>query len=91
LVAKQILAYLARNPHARDTLDGIRQWWLLNNASSSPRDVEEALRELVKQGHVFESAGPDGNVHYSAAPPGRPLAGRDGPPRGGRAKRPPRS
>jgi hypothetical protein len=90
-VAKQILAYLARNPHARDTLDGIGQWWLLNNASSSPRDVEEALRELVKQGHVFESEGPDGHVHYSAAAPGGPRAEGGGTAGDGRPKRPPRS
>jgi hypothetical protein len=70
-VADQILSYLARNPHARDTLDGIRQWWLLNNASSPPKDVEDALKALVKQGCVFESEGPDGNVHYSAGPSSR--------------------
>ena len=90
-MADQILSYLARNPHARDTLDGIGQWWLLNNASSSPRDVEDALRELVKQGHVFESEGPDGHVHYSAAARGgRPAKGR-GPAGGGGPKRRPRS
>ena len=90
-MAEQILAYLARNPHARDTLDGIGQWWLQNNASSSPKDVEEALRELVKQGHVFESEGPDGHVHYSAAVRGDPRAEKGGPAGGGRSKRSPRS
>jgi hypothetical protein len=84
-LADQILAYLARNPHARDTRDGIRQWWLPTSAATSPKAVEAALRELVEKGHLSESEGPDGHVHYSAADsrtrmgPAAPAARRRGP------------
>ena len=73
--ADQILAYLARNPHARDTRDGIRQWWLGTSAATSAEEVDAALKDLVEKGYLSETEGPDGHVHYCSAADSRARSG----------------
>jgi hypothetical protein len=47
----QIGRYLAANPSACDTAEGIRQWWLAGTAST-PQEVSAALDHLVRAGSV---------------------------------------
>ena len=64
-----ILDYLAANPAAQDTLDGIVDWWLLRErVAQSMADVEAALARLVERNLVTKHEGADGRVHYRAAP-----------------------
>ena len=44
-VAKKILEYLRHHPEAKDTLDGVAQWWL---KKSDIYLVREALAELTR-------------------------------------------
>ncbi len=41
-----ILSYLRKNPHAKDTAEGIAQWWVHEDA----KIVEKALELLTKEG-----------------------------------------
>lgn len=64
-VQQQIAAYLLRHPEAEDTLEGIVEWWLLEQRiRTSIRDVQSALRELDELGFLVAGKGPDGQVHY---------------------------
>jgi DNA-binding transcriptional regulator PaaX len=57
-IADDILAYLAQNPDAQDTLKGISEWWL-SEQTGKPNTalVEEALARLVSGGLVVEREG----------------------------------
>ena len=46
-----ILAYLHSNPDAKDTVDGVEQWWLNGvEVTTDSRTVEGALNHLVNMG-----------------------------------------
>ena len=63
-MAAEILDYMVENPGAQDTLEGIVEWWLLENRiRRETRRVREALDELVALGLVTES-GPPGARRY---------------------------
>lgn len=61
-----LLAYLANNPDAKDTLEGIVEWWMLQpRIRSEIAKVERALvTELVATGLVLSVNGPDSKVYY---------------------------
>jgi hypothetical protein len=64
-MAHEILAYLADHPKAQDTLEGIIEWWLLEqDITRRMANVKEALAELVAQGLVLERTGRDSRTHY---------------------------
>jgi hypothetical protein len=64
-VAQQILAYLTAHPKAQDTIEGITQWWLLEqDIKRSMAHVRAALVELIARKLVVEETGPDGRVRY---------------------------
>lgn len=64
-VASQILSYLAKNPDAEDTLEGIVEWWLWQQQIEiESRIVKQALAELIAQGLVKEVKGPDRRTFY---------------------------
>ena len=47
-LGREILEYLVRKPEAKDTLQGIVDWWLSSTRSNSKRDeVRDVLEELV--------------------------------------------
>ena len=65
-IASDILAYLVEHPQAQDTLEGIVQWWLMEQQiKQAISDVKSALDELVREGFVFEHEGADGQARYS--------------------------
>lgn len=64
-IARDILAYLSEHPQAQDTVQGIVQWWLLEQEIKSRiRQVERALASLVAERFVVERKGKDSQIHY---------------------------
>ena len=64
-IGYEILAYLVEHPEARDTLEGIVEWWLLErNIKFQTSQVKEALAELVAKELVLEQNGMDSQTHY---------------------------
>ncbi len=64
-ISREILAYLAENPEARDTLEGVVQWWLLERKIKLQTGlVKEALSELVDKGLILESTNRESRAHY---------------------------
>ncbi len=64
-IALQILKYLTCHQDAQDTVEGIAEWWLLQQRIQSMiREVKKALAELISQRLVVERLGPDHRVHY---------------------------
>lgn len=60
-----ILAYLAENEDAQDTVEGIVEWWLLEQRiKQQTAAVKRALSDLVANGLVIESRGRDARAHY---------------------------
>lgn len=70
-VAVEILSYLRRNPRACDSLEGIVEWWLLEqHIDHRMEQVRSALRELISAGLVVEEergGGPRYRVNAEAA------------------------
>ena len=64
-VALEILAYLAENPTAQDTMLGIVEWWLLEQQiKTQTYAVKDALADLVSRGLIFRHQGKDSQIHY---------------------------
>jgi hypothetical protein len=64
-IASDILAYLDEHPQAQDTLEGIAQWWLMEQRIKQViSGVRSALSELVHEGLVLEYEGADGQARY---------------------------
>jgi hypothetical protein len=54
-MARAILRYLQGHPDAKDTLEGIAQWWLLKEWTERKYyQVESSLSDLVSRGLVIE-------------------------------------
>lgn len=72
--AEEIARYLREHPNAADSLEGIRQWWLLRlRVQEATAQIEEALEELLDRGVVVRQVMPDGSVLYRRAEtPGTP-------------------
>ena len=64
-LGNNILAYLVDHPKAQDTLEGIVEWWLLEQKITyETARVKEALSELVNRGMILEKKGTDSRTHY---------------------------
>lgn len=64
-IARAILDYLCKNPHAQDTLSGIAEWWLpQQQVKTNSTTLNEALNELVAKGLILQSKGEDTHIHY---------------------------
>jgi hypothetical protein len=64
-IRNEILAYLAENPKAQDTLEGIVEWWLLERQIKfQTAKVKEVLSELVANGFILEHQGMNSKTHY---------------------------
>lgn len=64
-VSQEVLRYLLRHPNAQDTLEGISEWWLLEERIIQKyTEVQEALKKLIEQGFVLEKRMPNGRLIY---------------------------
>jgi len=65
LIALRILRYLAENPNAADTAEGILQWWLLERAIIEEEEVlGRALNCLVDRDLIVAVQTADARRHY---------------------------
>jgi DNA-binding MarR family transcriptional regulator len=61
----QVLSYLVKNPKAEDTLEGVLQWWLLQERIGyEMKRVKQALEELAVRNFVTEVNGPENRIFY---------------------------
>jgi hypothetical protein len=64
-LADEVLAYLVTHPQAQDTVEGIAEWWLLEQKiRDAVADVEVTLRELVDRDFLIVRHCPDGRTYY---------------------------
>ena len=64
-IGNEILAYLVDHPNARDTLEGIVEWWLLEQQIKfQTARVKDALSDLVARGLILEKKGSNSQIHY---------------------------
>lgn len=54
---RQILLYLLAHPEAKDTVDGIRTWWISKSEDMTSELVASAIDELVRKGWLIEREG----------------------------------
>jgi len=68
-IAEEILNYLLKHPDANDTLEGITEWWLLNQKISyEMKRVKAAVKKLVQEGWIIENKGKNSTVRYRLHP-----------------------
>lgn len=72
-IARGILRYLVKNPEAKDTLEGIAQWWL-GGESSKRVNVERAVSSLLSRGVIVERERRGLRPYYQLAPRRRAAA-----------------
>ncbi len=79
-VVLAVLAYLARNPQAADSLAGVARWWVGDDHPVSLERVRQALDHLVAIGALRRAQLADGTEWYagtsSSNPPSTPAGGR---------------
>jgi hypothetical protein len=64
-LADEVLAYLLQHPQAQDTMEGIAEWWLLEQRiRHSVADVEATLRELVGNDFLIARRCGEGRMYY---------------------------
>jgi hypothetical protein len=64
-ISRAILAYLADHPNAQDTIEGVIEWWMLEqNLKRQTAHVKESLAELVSQRLLLERRGRDKRLRY---------------------------
>ena len=62
---REILECFALHGERQDTVEGIAEWWLLQNRIEwAVAEVKAALNELVSQRLVLERLGADGRAYY---------------------------
>jgi hypothetical protein len=65
LIADEILAYLVQHPQAQDTMEGIVEWWLLEQkVRLAVADVEAALSNLVDKDFLIARQHNNGRTYY---------------------------
>lgn len=63
------MRYLQTNPEAKDTLQGIAEWWLLQEKIAAAVDqVSNAVKWLVANGYLVEKQIPGSTVYYEINP-----------------------
>jgi hypothetical protein len=64
-IADDILTYLIEHPEAQDTLEGITEWWLLEQRIRyAVTEVDGALRNLVADDLLVTRQCADGRTYY---------------------------
>lgn len=68
---EEIVAYVVSRPEAKDTLQGIRDWWLrVRNVDCSPAEVQQAVETLVQWGWLTEQRLAEQTVVYGPSQEG---------------------
>lgn len=63
--AHKILAYLMENPNAQDTLEGIVDWWLLQqDLTRNVALIRKAVNNLMHKGFLVERLVNDRTKYY---------------------------
>jgi hypothetical protein len=68
-IVETLRRYIGSHPHAIDSAQGIRQWWLKD--LPGPHDlsaVDAAIWRLAYEGVVVPVTLPDGSILWSAGP-----------------------
>ena len=64
-VAQVILSYLLAHSEAEDTIEGIIDWWLLEEpVKHRKKEVQAALDELVSQSLITTRTSEDSRIRY---------------------------
>jgi hypothetical protein len=64
-LAGDIMAYLVNHPEAQDTVEGITEWWLLEQKiRKTASEVKAALGTLVAKKKVKQVHRQDGRIYY---------------------------
>ena len=65
-IADQILAYLVKHPEAQDTLEGITEWWLLEQRiRHAVAEIDDVLHDLVAEDLLVMRRCADGRTYYA--------------------------
>lgn len=68
-VARRVLRYLRANSQATDTLEGIVEWWLLQERIEEAVElVSQAITWLVTNGYLLEKRVPGAKTLYEINP-----------------------
>jgi Fe2+ or Zn2+ uptake regulation protein len=64
-LSDDVLSYLIEHGDAQDTLEGIVEWWLMEQSIvTRTAQVREALDDLVAAGLLLERRSQDSRTHY---------------------------
>ena len=64
-ILREVLSYLSEHHDAEDTLEGIVEWWLLEQRiRRQTATVQEVIAELARRRLVLERRGQDDRVRY---------------------------
>lgn len=73
-IAHQILEYLLNNPAAKDTLEGIVNWWLLQqDIQRNVVLVKKTVDGLMSRGLLLARHGNDSKTYYYVNPEQIPV------------------
>ena len=65
LITQDILSYLLEHPAAEDTIEGIAEWWLLEEKiKRRTNQVQEVLDELAREGLIIANESKDSKIRY---------------------------
>jgi len=68
-ISRDVLAYLVDHQDAQDTLEGIVEWWLVEEQIKQQTVVvREALQDLVGKAYLLELRGVDSRTRYRINP-----------------------
>jgi hypothetical protein len=64
-IERDVLAYLAEHHNAQDTLEGIVEWWLVEQSiRHRTATIETALSGLIERKYLVRRKGIDARVRY---------------------------
>ena len=61
---RALAQYLRDHPHASDSAEGIRRWWLPEGLSVTLDELEKALTWMKQQGLIDDTQAADGRVRF---------------------------